>query len=564
MKTRTTLHSHFGLRAQPTRGSVLITALIFGIFIAITLGSYLKLSTNSLKLSHRTFFADAANNLAEAGLEEAVWSFNQLGYATSSSAIAAAWQSTGSVWTLSNTVADAYMERMGSGYSSAPTVTFSTEGGGATAEGTATIASFETTTGGITTTVTGVSGITITHPGSGYTSAPTITLSGGGGSGAVGRARLAATRTLTFTNLDQNASATVKVWVAGYDGTAVVPIVVSKATITPYLGSNDAPIEKTVKVILNKSGLLTKGLVAKDGISWSGHPSADSYVSSTTPGVPPFTPYATGTRLLNMTVASVDGSINLGAQGDVFGNVMTGPGVTVSLGNGTITGQQIGNFSYSFELPIYPTDTGATGYYNLGSGVNVVPATLPRPAVGGASPTPADLPAADGNYYYFVNGATIGATSITAGANIVIVGTSTRMTAGLDILVSGTTVGSAKIYMDGPVDVSGTGTINPSSWAGALNIYTTTYQDCAISGNAAFYGCLFAPNSALRANGGGSTDINLCGSFVVGSVTANGHVQFHYDEALGGIPNARPWSLALWTEMQTAAERAVYAEQLSF
>ena len=63
----------------------------------------------------------------------------------------------------------------GTGYSSAPTVGFS--GGGGT--GAAATAIVE---GGI------VTGITITNPGSGYTSAPTIAFTGGAGSGAVATA----------------------------------------------------------------------------------------------------------------------------------------------------------------------------------------------------------------------------------------------------------------------------------------------------------------------------------------------------------------------------------------
>lgn len=67
----------------------------------------------------------------------------------------------------------------GTGYTSAPTVAFSGGGGsGATATATA--------TGGK------VTGITITNPGSGYTSAPTIAFSGGAGSGATATASFGA------------------------------------------------------------------------------------------------------------------------------------------------------------------------------------------------------------------------------------------------------------------------------------------------------------------------------------------------------------------------------------
>jgi hypothetical protein len=62
-------------RAQ--RGSVLIVSLIFAAIIAISLTSYIKMSSTALKLSYRSFDSIAAMNLADTGLEQAVWSFNQ-------------------------------------------------------------------------------------------------------------------------------------------------------------------------------------------------------------------------------------------------------------------------------------------------------------------------------------------------------------------------------------------------------------------------------------------------------------------------------------------------------
>ena len=79
----------------------------------------------------------------------------------------------------SNSVASATVTAGGSGYSSAPTVTFSAPTSGITATGTATVS------GGA------VTAVTITNAGNGYTSAPTITFSGGGGSGAAATAVLA-------------------------------------------------------------------------------------------------------------------------------------------------------------------------------------------------------------------------------------------------------------------------------------------------------------------------------------------------------------------------------------
>ncbi|HEX5323365.1 MAG TPA: hypothetical protein VFW40_06225, partial [Capsulimonadaceae bacterium] len=65
----------------------------------------------------------------------------------------------------------------GSGYGSAPTISFS-GGGGSGAAGTATVSGGK------------VTGVTITNPGGGYTSAPTVSFSGGGGSGAAAAAGL--------------------------------------------------------------------------------------------------------------------------------------------------------------------------------------------------------------------------------------------------------------------------------------------------------------------------------------------------------------------------------------
>jgi hypothetical protein len=56
---------------------VLIVALLLSAIIALMLGSYLSLNLNSTRLAKRTFHSTAAMNLVEAGVEEAVWSFNR-------------------------------------------------------------------------------------------------------------------------------------------------------------------------------------------------------------------------------------------------------------------------------------------------------------------------------------------------------------------------------------------------------------------------------------------------------------------------------------------------------
>jgi hypothetical protein len=60
------------------RGSVLIVALLLAAIIAVSLASYIKLAAASARLADRSFHATSAVNLAEMGLEEAMFCYNQL------------------------------------------------------------------------------------------------------------------------------------------------------------------------------------------------------------------------------------------------------------------------------------------------------------------------------------------------------------------------------------------------------------------------------------------------------------------------------------------------------
>ena len=82
---------------RSTRGSVLIVAMLMAAIIGISLVSFIKLSDNSLKQAHRTFYSNSAMNLAEVGLEEAISRFNQIDNVATP---ADAWPSP---WTLNNT-----------------------------------------------------------------------------------------------------------------------------------------------------------------------------------------------------------------------------------------------------------------------------------------------------------------------------------------------------------------------------------------------------------------------------------------------------------------------------
>jgi len=63
------------LRAQ--RGAVLIVAMLLASIISVSLASYLQLSRSTMTISNAAFYNNAALNLAENGLEEAVYAINK-------------------------------------------------------------------------------------------------------------------------------------------------------------------------------------------------------------------------------------------------------------------------------------------------------------------------------------------------------------------------------------------------------------------------------------------------------------------------------------------------------
>src|SRR5262245_11415810 len=60
------------------RGSLLIVAMLLSAIIGISLVSYLHLGRTTLTISNRALYNNGAMNLAEQGLEEAMYAVNQM------------------------------------------------------------------------------------------------------------------------------------------------------------------------------------------------------------------------------------------------------------------------------------------------------------------------------------------------------------------------------------------------------------------------------------------------------------------------------------------------------
>jgi hypothetical protein len=85
--------------AASERGSLLIVVMIVSAVIGISLASYLRLTTNSLRMADRSFFTTAAVNLAEIGVEEAMYCYNRLNDVAHDRD---AWVVAGRAWTIAN------------------------------------------------------------------------------------------------------------------------------------------------------------------------------------------------------------------------------------------------------------------------------------------------------------------------------------------------------------------------------------------------------------------------------------------------------------------------------
>jgi hypothetical protein len=234
----------------------------------------------------------------------------------------------------------------------------------------------------------------------------------------------------------------------------------------------------------------------------------------------------------NGSIASLEGLVDVG-NATVNGSVYLGPTASSSILNGTITGGISNDWNASFEDVVLPTS-------------QPLPATL--------APSPVTI---DGVSYQYVFGYPLPTSGYYQIANWhsqnIYIGTNSHITLLLTgtaaagaIRVAGMSTNAAKltIYMDGPSIALSSAAVVDGGLASCLSYYGTT-NNIAISlgGTADFVGTIYAPEAAIHAGGGGT----IIGAIVALSVVMNGHVTFHFDEALplhgpiGGFV-AKSWS----------------------
>jgi len=102
-----------------------------------------------------------------------------------------------------------------------------------------------------------------------------------------------------------------------------------------------------------------------------------------------------------------------------------------------------------------------------------------------------------------------------------------------EVIISDASTGAVNIYADGDVTISGQGVANQTTIPSNFIIFGTGTgsRDITFTGQADFYGAIYAPTAEMTISGQGE----LFGAFSGESVTMSGQAKIHYDEALGRL-----------------------------
>lgn len=316
------------------------------------------------------------------------------------------------------------------------------------------------------------------------------------------------------------------------------PIIVSEGVIIHPSGIR---VARQVRIDLNRSGTFANGLTSRNGVLMKGNKtSVDSYNSDLGP-YDPANPNDGGS--VASTSVAVD-AVSI-QNADIFGYVATGGGQPKVGSNGSVTGK----------------DTEA--------GIKVDPKRVSMDFY--ADFPPVETPTLT-NPFFSTWGSTMGvpswptefhlsSLSIGSGAVMSVYGDVTLIVDG-NIDINGELRvepgASLTVYVEGDVDVGGTGMMNLTNKPSQLVLFGTAPegggQDIRLHGNGAMAGAIYAPFADVAMKGGGSTGV-MFGAVVANTISLNGNYEFHYDEALKDYGTNGKLSLVSWRELTVAGSR---------
>ncbi len=357
-------------------------------------------------------------------------------------------------------------------------------------------------------------------------------------------------------------------WI-GNGSTGDIKIFVSNSTTSPTLaaegsitGADGKTLSRQIKVDLSSSSLFANGLLARRNIIMNGNgvtvDSWDSRVGN----------YSTSTRASNGNVASLaltntDILLN---NADIYGHISVGGTFDVDASfhrNGTLGewgdsggSKDLDRVTEDFYADLPPVETPAyaswTDVRDVNSGASDITGalTLGNPLDTSPANYQAERISLSGN-----------------GDNLVIDGP-VRLFVRRNVSVSGrgtiriTSTGSLELYSVESLSISGNGSAygmqNETAKPEKFMIYNTTPTDGGtsvdVAGNGLVYAVVYAPNSNVHLQGGGSGGA-VFGSIVGYEITLNGGYEFHYDESLADLGGGGGLNIDFWRELKAVGER---------
>jgi hypothetical protein len=482
------------------RGSVLIVAAIVAAIVAIALTSYLQLARNSMKLADRSFCFNAAMNLVDIGMEQALWNLNNSNWSNND------WHSR-------------------SGYSNQYEATFPQPNQyyflqqGVKGQ----VKVWADLSGSIPHIVTRAivtlgDGTILTKEAEIYAHGSSYFANG-----------LVAKNTITFSGNNAGSDS----WNSDPDNnpsTPAIPFSSSIARDHAEVGSTSVQVDSVSVSNADVYGYVAVGGNTTDDISVGPRGLVGPYGTQLgtidtshvtydfTTSFPDATNPDSSTITQSYMIAAIAGDTTLPRAGDSASANGTyyyyAPSISLS---GSIIGLQIGS---NQKVAIIVTNTTGTTVSVSGSHAGII------------------IPAGSSLAMY-----TSGDVSITG--NGVLNGTYTADTNGN--VTSGTP--------NQPINFALYGTRPTAS--------PQTYQDIKIAGNGVLSGVVYAPNASLEMKGGGNSG-QVLGAAVANTVRITGNSIFHYDESLANANSSNLWKLTKWCELASAADRAAYASELNF
>jgi hypothetical protein len=314
------------------------------------------------------------------------------------------------------------------------------------------------------------------------------------------------------------------------------PVIISRGWLRAP-GQNNFTITRAVRVRATNEPLFLAGIEGTTSIRLTGKIRVDSYDSrdpshsSKTGGYDPATPKAGG----DIASYGAGNAIDIG-NSRVYGHIKTGPDTTYSIGGKGA----VGDFTWSQGVqPGWQEEVPEMEYPAIGA-----------PSGGG---TPPAGTGANKDYQYVLGSALyeVGSVTdsllVTGNATLVVNNTFSLSGKAVIQIQPGATL---KLYVRAAdTSFSGQANINPSTPSTSLMYFgLPSNTSISMSGNSAFNGVIYAPSAQVKLSGGGNNGVDFSGAIIGNTIVANGHYNFHYDEATRRL-GSRGIVAASWDEI---------------